>query len=68
MLGFDLRFTAILAVHHARHLIDDPNDNTTIKPLLRRLALAPSADNSSPNIKSQVLRRIISFVGTGIPL
>ena len=38
---------------------------TVRSPLLRRLAIAPSGDNSTPNTESQVLRRIISFVGTG---
>ena len=32
---------------------------------LRRLARAPSADNSSPSTESQVFRRILTYVGTG---
>jgi hypothetical protein len=60
-----LRYTTILAVHHARRLMDDHGDLAPVPPLLRRLALAPSADNSTPYTESQVFRRILSFVGTG---
>jgi hypothetical protein len=59
------RYATILAVHHARRLIDDYGDAAPVLPLLRRIALAPSADNSSPNTESQVFRRILSFVGAG---
>ena len=58
-----LRYTTILAVHHARRLMDDHGDLAPVPPLLRRLALAPSADNSTPNTESQIFRRILSFVG-----
>jgi hypothetical protein len=61
----ELRYNTILAVHRARRLIDDYGDTAPVLPLLRRLAIAPSGDNSTPNTESQVLRRIISFVGTG---
>jgi hypothetical protein len=61
----NLRYATILAVHHARRLIDEYGDAAPVFPLLRRLAVAPSADNSSPNTESQVFRRILSFVGAG---
>jgi ankyrin repeat protein len=60
-----LRYTIILAVHRARRIIDAPNNTTPILTFLRRLALLPSADNSSPNTESQVFRRVLSYVGTG---
>jgi hypothetical protein len=60
-----LRYTTILAVHHARRLVDEYGDAAPVFPLLRRLAVAPSADNSTPNTESQIFRRILSFVGGG---
>jgi hypothetical protein len=60
-----LRYTTILVVHHARRLMDDHGELAPVLPRHRRLALAPSADNSTPNTESQVFRRILSFVGTG---
>jgi ankyrin repeat protein len=59
-----LRYTTILAAHHARRIHDDPRLHTPIDPFLLRLALLPSADNRSPNTESQVFRRILAFVGT----
>jgi hypothetical protein len=35
-------------------IIDNPNDNTLINPILHRLAQLLSTDNRSPNTKSQV--------------
>jgi hypothetical protein len=60
-----LRYTTILAVHRARRIIDTPSNKTPILPFLRRLAVLPSADNSSPNTESQVFRRVLAYVGTG---
>jgi hypothetical protein len=60
-----LRYTTILAARHARRIHDDPSLHTPIAPFLVRLALLPSADNRAPNTESQVLRRVLAFVGTG---
>jgi hypothetical protein len=60
-----LRYTTILAVHRARSMFGDHGDAAPVFPFLRRLAFAPSADNGTPNTESQILRRILSFVGTG---
>jgi hypothetical protein len=60
-----LRYSIILAVHHARRLIDAHGHAAPVLPFLRRLAAVPSADNSTPNTESQVFRRILTFVGTG---
>jgi ankyrin repeat protein len=64
-ISSSLRYAIILSVHQARHIIDGPKDSTPIHPFLRHLATIPSADNSSPNTEGQVLRRILSFGGTG---
>jgi hypothetical protein len=60
-----LRYTTILAARHARRIHDDPSLHTPLDPFLLRLALLPSADNRSPRTESQVLRRILSYVGAG---
>jgi ankyrin repeat protein len=60
-----LRYATILAARHARRLMDENGDAAPVLPLLRRIALVPSADNSSPSTESQVFGRIISFVGAG---
>jgi hypothetical protein len=68
ILGFNLHYEIILAVQHARRLID-AHDDADLDPFLRRLAAVPSAQsNSSPNTEGQVLRLIISFVGNGFAL
>jgi hypothetical protein len=63
-----LRYTTILAARRARYIHDFPSSlHTPIDPFLLRLALLPSADNTSPHTESQVFRRVLVFVGTGFP-
>jgi hypothetical protein len=62
-----LRYTTILAARRARRIHDGSIFHTPIDPFLLRLALLPSADNTSPNTESQVFQRVLVFVGTGFP-
>jgi hypothetical protein len=63
-----LRLAVIQCVQIAYRIIDAHGDAATapLRPLLRHLASVPnSGDNRSPFKASQVLRRIVEYVGVG---
>jgi hypothetical protein len=62
----NLRWAVVLSVQSARRLLDEHGDEATESELLKLLASVPSGDdNHATTSESQVLRRIVMYVGTG---
>jgi hypothetical protein len=61
----NLRWAVLSCVRSVR-LAMEQQDDDAVCVLLRRLSAVPSADNSTPHTESQVLRRIVEYVGKGI--